>query len=108
MHAVVLVGLLFSAALPAEPSPADDDPWRARLSVGVRAASLDTPKRLGLSFFSDALLELRLFNHVALQAGTWPLVLASTADQRFGRCGYPAPAALRVGVSEFGDWWELG
>lgn len=78
----------------------------ARLSVGVRAASLDSPQRLGLSFFSDALLELHMFDHVALQAGTWPFVVPALAQA--GGCASPAPATLRVGVSEFGSGWELG
>ncbi|HZN91236.1 MAG TPA: hypothetical protein VFB81_00970 [Myxococcales bacterium] len=119
MHAVLLLVLLSGAALPVDPvepvepaaasaeavSPAEP-PWKARLSVGVRAASLDSPRPLGLSFFTDALLELRMFHHVALQAGTWPVVVPTSTQS--GGCESPAPAALRVGVSEFGDGWELG
>src|SRR5687768_715760 len=86
MHAALLLGLLAGAALPADPDSAPapaaavgEPPWKARLSVGVRAASLDSPQQLGLSFFSDALLELRLFDQVALQVGTWPFVVPVAA-----------------------------
>jgi len=110
MHAWFLVGALWSA-LAADPAP-PPDPWQARLTLGVRAAKLDSPEPLGLSFFTDASLELRMFGHVALQVGSSPVVVptppAFPVSPDSGTCGSPAPATLRAGVSEFGDFWELG
>jgi hypothetical protein len=110
MHAWLLVGLL-AGALAADPSP-PPEPWKARLTIGLRAAQLDSPQPLGLSLFSDALLELRVFDHVALQVGSWPFVVPTPASVPAtsidGYCGSPAPATLRAGVSEVGDFWELG
>jgi hypothetical protein len=107
MHAVLLVGLIAGALAAEEPAPAPD-PWQARLTLGLRAAKLDSPRPLGLSFFTDAALELRMFGHVALQVGSWPVVVPTPVAPTSGSCGSPAPATLRAGVSEFGDFWELG
>lgn len=106
MHAWLLVGLLTGAV----ESPPPVEPWKARLTVGVRAASLDSPVPQGLSLFSDASLELRMFGHVSLQVGSSPFVVPTPASvpSRIEGCASPAPATLRVGVSEFGDFWELG
>src|SRR6185295_741059 len=94
------------------PAPPPPESWKARLSVGIRAANLDSPQPLGLSFFNDAVLELRMFDHVALQVGSWPFVVPTPAsiptEMTEGHCGSPAPTTLRAGVSEFGDFWELG
>jgi len=106
MHALFLVGALWSA-LAADPPP-PPEPWQARLTLGARAAKLDSPQPLGLSFFTDASLELRMFGHVALQVGSWPVVVPTPVAVTPGSCGSPAPATLRAGVSEFGDFWELG
>lgn len=122
MHAWLLAGLLSGAlastptptptpatpAPPPAPAAAPEAPWKARLTAGFRAVDLDSPQPMGLSFLGDAQLELRMFGHVAVQVGTWPLVVPVVAANPLAACQPPAPAAFRVGVSEFGDGWELG
>ncbi|HVE83773.1 MAG TPA: hypothetical protein VND93_13025 [Myxococcales bacterium] len=107
MNAWLVLGLLSGALASPPPDVPVAEPWKARLTVGARAASLDSPTPLGVSFVSDALLELRMFHHVSLQVGTWPFVVPALSAPP-GSCQSPAPASLHVGVSEFGDGWELG